>query len=117
MSKPRSQLKRSTVILDDNMVREYKLAVEKLAPVDQRNNTNTRSESSKSITSMMTMDSVLSRDNSIMDLLLEQQTLEDENDMEVVFLTKDDTNADLDWNIWETESYVLTRTALEFQTK
>ncbi|CDO96234.1 unnamed protein product [Kluyveromyces dobzhanskii CBS 2104] len=114
MSKPKSHLKRSTVILDDKMVREYKLAVEKLTPEDKDQVTN-RSDSSKSISSLMSMDSVLSRDSSIMDLLLEEQILEEESDMEVIFLTKDNVSDEGDWNLWEAETYVLSRTPLEFQ--
>ncbi|KAG0671593.1 hypothetical protein C6P41_001598 [Kluyveromyces marxianus] len=84
MSRSKSGLKRSTVILDDNMVR----------------------------------DSMLSRDNSIMDLLLidedESEFLEGEETSEVVFLSKGQSQLDFHLDLWENDTAVLSRTPLEF---
>ncbi|BAO40151.1 chaperone protein htpG [Kluyveromyces marxianus] len=120
MSRSKSGLKRSTVILDDNMVREYKLALEKLT-LDNTKQAHAHTQAPKQINtsdSASSISSMLSRDNSIMDLLLidedESEFLDGEETSEVVFLSKGQSQLDFQLDLWENDTAVLSRTPLEF---
>lgn len=120
MSRSKSGLKRSTVILDDNMVREYKLALEKLT-LDNTKQAHVHAQAPKQINtsdSASSISSMLSRDNSIMDLLLidedESEFLDGEETSEVVFLSKGQSQLDFQLDLWENDTAVLSRTPLEF---
>lgn len=124
MSRSKSGLKRSTVILDDNMVREYKLALEKLTLDNTKQahaHAHAHAQAPKQINtsdSASSISSMLSRDNSIMDLLLidedESEFLEGEETSEVVFLSKGQSQLDFHLDLWENDTAVLSRTPLEF---
>lgn len=124
MSRSKSGLKRSTVILDDNMVREYKLALEKLTLDNTKQahaHAHAHAQAPKQINtsdSASSISSMLSRDNSIMDLLLidedESEFLEGEETSEVVFLSKGQSQLDFQLDLWENDTAVLSRTPLEF---
>lgn len=114
MHKSRSSIKRSTLILDNNMVREYNLAMECLAVREEE--VTPRSESQSSLDSLRSMESILSLDRSVMELYEDDELTEGKDDHDMIFFTTNDapTKADSDWSLWEIDSHVLTRTALDF---
>ena len=103
------------MILDDRIVREYNLAVEHLSHKSEKDPraSTPRSQSSNSVSSIATLDSVLSKDFSVMDLIQDQ--LDEEEELEVIYVCKEEgLQPDTLWSFWDTEDVALSRTPLDF---